>query len=524
MPRVHLSRDNAFAAVLFAAGFAYLFRRWLFTGFDGVFGDGGDGEILLALVEHWHRVFAGLARIADPILFYPESGVLGFTDAYLLYGIVHAAGRATGLDTFSAFMVVMALLAAIGFFGFVHLMHRHFAVPVRWAAIGAALFAFANMNAVKLVQAQAYCAMLLPLLCALALTAWTAPTRARRVALAGTAGLLHGLIFLTAYLTGWFFTVFLFVIAVLHPLVFGPARTVAVVREAATTKRDVVASYGLALLIGIIPFLMLYLPVLDAGHRRDFAEIVANAPDARDILNVTPDNWLWGGVLRQLGIVGRPNRPRWEVELGFTPALLAVMAAGLASLLMRNVREATDRARFVLTFGLAVVLSVLVQFDYAGFRPWAVVHAVLPGASAVRYTFRSQIVANLFACVLVSYVLAALAGRVRTTAGRYLLVALAGLLLIEQINTQWPATISRRERLAWLTAIPAAPAECRAFYLAPGASPVGKPGYEHQADAMLFAEIRGIPTILIFKGGQVVESVIGAAQKDDLKKVIDKHI
>ena len=96
MPRVHLSRDNAFAAVLFAAGFAYLFRRWLFTGFDGVFGDGGDGEILLALVEHWHRVFAGLARIADPILFYPESGVLGFTDAYLLYGIVHAAGRATG--------------------------------------------------------------------------------------------------------------------------------------------------------------------------------------------------------------------------------------------------------------------------------------------------------------------------------------------------------------------------------------------------------------------------------------------
>ena len=37
-------------------------------------------------------------------------------------------------------------------------------------------------------------------------------------------------------------------------------------------------------------------------------------------------------------------------------------------------------------------------------------------------------------------------------------------------------------------------------------------------------QIRGIPTILIFKGGQVVESVIGAAQKDDLKKVIDKHI
>jgi thioredoxin 1 len=37
-------------------------------------------------------------------------------------------------------------------------------------------------------------------------------------------------------------------------------------------------------------------------------------------------------------------------------------------------------------------------------------------------------------------------------------------------------------------------------------------------------QIRGIPTLLLFKGGQVVESVVGLAQKDDLKKVIDKHI
>ncbi|HVB38899.1 MAG TPA: thioredoxin [Vicinamibacterales bacterium] len=36
--------------------------------------------------------------------------------------------------------------------------------------------------------------------------------------------------------------------------------------------------------------------------------------------------------------------------------------------------------------------------------------------------------------------------------------------------------------------------------------------------------IRGIPTLLLFKGGQVVESVVGLVQKDDLKKVIDRHL
>jgi thioredoxin 1 len=36
--------------------------------------------------------------------------------------------------------------------------------------------------------------------------------------------------------------------------------------------------------------------------------------------------------------------------------------------------------------------------------------------------------------------------------------------------------------------------------------------------------VRGIPTLLLFKGGQVVEQVVGLTDKDSLKKVIDKHV
>jgi len=35
--------------------------------------------------------------------------------------------------------------------------------------------------------------------------------------------------------------------------------------------------------------------------------------------------------------------------------------------------------------------------------------------------------------------------------------------------------------------------------------------------------IRGIPTLLLFKGGQVVESVTGLVGKNDLKKLIERH-
>ena len=53
---------------------------------------------------------------------------------------------------------------------------------------------------------------------------------------------------------------------------------------------------------------------------------------------------------------------------------------------------------------------------------------------------------------------------------------------------------------------------------------IGKLNVDDNPNTAIKFQIRGIPTILIFKGGQVVESVVGLAQKEDLKKVLDKHI
>ena len=36
--------------------------------------------------------------------------------------------------------------------------------------------------------------------------------------------------------------------------------------------------------------------------------------------------------------------------------------------------------------------------------------------------------------------------------------------------------------------------------------------------------IRGIPTLLLFKGGQIVEQVVGLADKAHLKGILDKHV
>jgi thioredoxin len=53
---------------------------------------------------------------------------------------------------------------------------------------------------------------------------------------------------------------------------------------------------------------------------------------------------------------------------------------------------------------------------------------------------------------------------------------------------------------------------------------VGKLNVDDNPNTAFKFQIRGIPAVLLFKGGQVVESIIGLAPKDDFKHAIERHL
>ena len=53
---------------------------------------------------------------------------------------------------------------------------------------------------------------------------------------------------------------------------------------------------------------------------------------------------------------------------------------------------------------------------------------------------------------------------------------------------------------------------------------VGKLNVDDNQTTAMNYQIRGIPAMLVFKNGQVVESVVGLVPKEELKKVLDKHV
>ena len=53
---------------------------------------------------------------------------------------------------------------------------------------------------------------------------------------------------------------------------------------------------------------------------------------------------------------------------------------------------------------------------------------------------------------------------------------------------------------------------------------VGKLNVDENPSTAERFSVRGIPTLLIFKDGQVVESVVGLADKQHVKSLIERHL
>ena len=53
---------------------------------------------------------------------------------------------------------------------------------------------------------------------------------------------------------------------------------------------------------------------------------------------------------------------------------------------------------------------------------------------------------------------------------------------------------------------------------------IGKLNVDDNPNTAFKFQIRGIPAVLLFKDGAVVESVVALAPKEDFKKVIDRHL
>ena len=486
------------ALILVTAVFNELlfFRHSVFGGFDRISADLWDGRLMMANLEHWHRVWMGDANWQNPIFFYPIRGVLGYNDGLLFYGAIYSLFRTAGADWFAAYELVNMTIKLIGFLAFFALVRHLLRVRLHYALLGSSIFFQLNSTAAHLGHSQLLSVAFVPLMLILLYSLVMATTLGEKgkiwfFALAGIV--TYEIWLMSSFYMAWFFFLFLTISAVLFAMRAGPA---SLRRYAGSLKASAGTLLGIAFIAALasIPFVQTYMPTARETGMHDISTMRGFSGSPLDVLNVGEGNLLYGKAFDHLRVLlsGRAAVGE-ERSTGFTPLLLLLFGLGLVYCWKKPIGIDQRIVRAVL---LAVVLLWMASFRWGPFLPWDYLFDYFPGAKAIRVPPRFQIFVGFFVVAAATVYL----DRARLFDRPALFAVLALVLLAEQYNTGYGWGITREKENWIFVDIPAPRADCKSFFiLRPEQRPDLSPGirdyYLHNLDAMILAERFNLPTL-----------------------------
>jgi hypothetical protein len=314
----------------------------------------------------------------------------------------------------------------------------------------------------------------------------------RFAVLACTFGVLLGALLISGFYLPYFFM--LIDLLVLALLVLFNRR--AVIGAGLPTLRRYgwfAAAQLLWLALCVAPFLAIYLPKAVETGMHPVSDMLPYALRPWDAVNVGPHNLLWSYFYNQtLGHLVADWQGSPENQTGATPILFVLFLISGFSLRSNPTRDWRRATLFAMWCADLMVLLVVTHFPHQQWV-WAQIYRWIPGAAGIRVVSRIQLVllipTTLIACHWI-------AETWRQHAARPVLVLLAGLLLVEQVNNFPIFNIDRPAEAAFFASMDRIPPACRAFF-----AENSRPGpdvqtlYRHNVDSMMVAELTHVPTI-----------------------------
>ncbi len=467
------------------------FRHNYLSGFDQLFGDLGDPRIVLTLLEHWYHWWQGLSSWASPPFFWPVDGVLGYTDAYFLFAIPYVLLRELGVDGYLAMELSFRSMKGVGYLGMFWLLRSQLRLSPGYAIAGAVLFSILNGLYWHAIHMQLSAVALVPWVVGGVLQWIEGRSSPGRMALLGGG---MAAFYLTSFYMAWYTTL---AVALLLVVALW-SRTLCPIRRLWQGGAAFLVTFAL----GIIPFLLLYLPILKEKSGHPVEAIWLNALHLPEFFRTGADNLLWGWLER---IFFRVHYPAVEGDYsyiadyeriaGFTPLLGILFLLTTGWLIRRwswgEGREVIDRR--ALSLAMTALILALISFRYGSWLPWEWVYTWVPGGSAMRVPSRILLFVAALLVPVALYGVQRLSMRMK----RFTPLLLV-LLLLEQLNFGPVHQLDRIQEETRL-AFPPPPQGCESFFIDVANSP--KSGYTlldrfytPNIDAMLLAVRWQIPT------------------------------
>ena len=489
--------------------------------FDLFPGDRGDARLVAYLLEHWFQFFKGNNSLLSPPMFYPVKGTLGYADLLFGYAVPYSVLRSFGVGIFEASEFTIILLNFVNYIVCFVLLRKILRLHTFASCAGAAFFAFNSPKLVQLGHLQLQHLFLLPLTVILVLlVVQRAETlgQTRAFVLLSLAALSINLQLVTGFYPGWFFIFWCFLFLV---LAFAVRSTRTRLLSLIKRFHFPLISAGLVFVVGLIPFVVVYLPIVRSSGGRPYTEVSELIPVLWSLLVMGERNLVWGRLSSAIMSSHRIH-PELQIGIGLVPSLAwigttaaAVWFALKSSSLPGANRDFSNEERlpqeclFLALLVLATTLFYLLGMRYwSDYSPWTLVYSYFPGAKGIRAVARYVMVLTLPMSIAFAFVIDLAIKRISAICGHALRITLASTLiiviafgLVEQFASRknFNGFPIRAETTYLRTLAASLPEGCNSFYVAVGPRG-GRNQFEYQIDAVHVSILRDVPTFNGYSG------------------------
>lgn len=462
-----------FFTVWFLIFCEYIFFRNV-LGNDSLIGDRGDGRLTNLLAEHWWRFFQGKEKFAELLMFYPAQGVIGYTDMLLGHGLVYSLFRLFRINMYISYKFTLIFIHGIGTISMFYLLKKSMKIGFTWSLFGTIAFCFSDTFSRRIGHTQLIAVSMLPLLLIFFIGfVNNFEERRKRNIYAYLFIIWFALLTYTAWYVAFFTGMFSLVFMVVSLIKFRWAHldVLSFIKNWLAVIRYDLIGYVIILVLVYIPFILIYVPVLQLSSGYSYSDVSMFLPEIIDLINVSESNYMMGWFIKYLKLDDRGFSG--EVIEGFSCILLLFfIAMFLVQRKLRQKRNKDDniqrkrKSLLVENIFITVILCVvmIIRLGSNGVSLWAVVYYLFPLAKSIRAVARFLFWLSFPMAVITSYCADQFFNI--QSGKKFASVILIFLLFVSNINEMgvhsgWCA----KEELAFLKDIPEPPQNIESFYI-----------------------------------------------------------
>lgn len=464
------------------------------TGFNLTTGDGYDGVIENVIATHWYWVLRGARFWNETGYFYPVSNTLGYNDSYFLYGIISAIFRLIIDNQFIAVELAHITIRGIGYWSFYRLS-RYLNISRGASICGALVFSIFH-NTTNTGHAQLLLVGVSPLFAYLTIKALSNIKQQKFYKYALLSSLVYGAMALTGFYITYFTTLFTITTIIFFSILNRGAWKHVFSKELAIK----IAAWLVFILVGILPFLYVYLPKLKETGGHPITEISKHLPKLQDLVNISDNTFVWGSNLSSFFSKAGVPFGSGELKMGFS--LIFFLLFIVASIFLFSSKK--FKIEKYKPFWHAIIFSTMFWLfaivNYSNWSLWAYIYSYIPGGKGLRVVSRIYIFMALPTTLIIFKFLDFLWSNYTDVKKKVFMALIVFLIILEQINTSPFVALDVNEQISFLKDLPPPPADCKSFYANnPSGFKFGDPDidsfYRVNVRSMLVSSFFNLPTI-----------------------------